>query len=165
MANAVVIPIRRDMPTRMSALTSSGALDYAVRFAESLESLMPVPIARKTPGILHISQVRAQRMRKAKLPEEAALLTEYTDWQVAYSSSISENASRLRGAMWAHNELRKHPEDPRATQLAGDVYAILASRWGVHDVPTDKAECDQLARETALSMARADLRTPEEMEG
>lgn len=134
----------------------------ALKAAADIKCFEPAPIAPKPPHLMGITHRAHVDLRKANRPEDADILRDFTSWQIEYSVSVCDNASRLRGAMWCYRELLTH-EDEEAQALAAEVLGVLQARWGLYDVPTDRTLCDQIARETALTLARAETRRPKEL--
>jgi hypothetical protein len=85
----------------------------------------------------------------------SSVLAEWNAWQVAYSTAVAINRSRLRGALWAHRELGNHADDEAAQLFREKLGTFLGKEWGAHVIPTDMRECDQLAEMTASTIAKA----------
>ena len=155
-------PVRASVLASKShtSLSKKQPLDLAIVAARRPESLKPVPIAQRPPHLLRLSSCKVGELRNSGT--DADLVGEYTQWQLDYSNSIAENGSRLRGALWCHRVLASHPEHEAASELLKSITLLLGEEWGVYDVPFDRERCDQIARETAYSMAKVELRRPEE---
>lgn len=146
----------------VGAVAKRSSRSMAMETAKERWCIEPVPIAPKPPHLQRITHRAHVEMRKANRPEDADVIRDFWQWQFAYCLSINENASRLRGAQWCYRELICHA-DAEAQALAVEVLGVLKTRWGLYDVPMDRCECDRIARETALTMARAETRRPKEL--
>jgi hypothetical protein len=152
------MPDGSDRPVRISTLTKRSPLDLALLTTLTLHHLQPVPIPQRPAHLLRLSANRIAEIRRSGSEEDRFTIGEYTQWQLEYSTAVCENAKRLYGALWALRELANHPADPRVTEPIGRLVLMLGRDWGVHTIPETRQECDQLARETAQSMARVETR-------
>ena len=153
------MPDGSERPVRVSTLTKRSPLDLALLTTRTLFHLQPVPIPQRPAHLMRLSAPRIAELRKSTSDEDRYTIGEYTQWQLDYSTAITENTKRLYGALWALRELANHPnEAERVTESIGRLVLMLSNDWGVHEIPETRQECDQLARETAQSMARVETR-------
>lgn len=143
-------------PVRLGSLAKGAPKKYAVDTAKKgLDACRPVPIAQLPASLWHMNPTRMAELKKSTEDSDRETVAAWNEWQLAYSSSITENGNRLRGALWCYRELSKHTD---CAELKEKVRALLGQEWGVYAIPEDRCECDQIARETAQSMARVETR-------
>lgn len=150
---------------RIGDLAKQTPLKLAKKTAsEYLDSCQPIEIPQRPPMLRHMNRARIDEQRSALKDQYDALVQMWNVWQQAYSSAILDNTNRLRGALWVYRELDSHPMDAEALELRDKVHAVLKEDWGVYDVPASRFDCDELARMTAVTMARVETRRPEDRE-
>jgi hypothetical protein len=117
------------------------------------ECLGKVAVPKRPPAIADMTPDRIEALKGNAVYSD--LRAQWNAWQCAYSLAIADNRARLRGALWAHRELAKEPEDTEAMASKKKLEVYLAKEWGCFAPPSDRIEAAQLADDAAMTHARA----------
>jgi hypothetical protein len=141
-------------PISFGHLRNRSMLRMAIDTVRDREQcLAKLQIPQRPPMIADMTPAKIDALKGNAV--YADLRTAWNNWQVAYSTAIADNRARLRGALWAHRELAKEPENAEAKEAKRKLEVYLAKEWGCFSPPSDRLECAQLADDTAMTHARA----------
>ena len=145
---------------KLGEMSKVSRRDLAVRSVSEfrMAALIPVALPHRPSGV---TDTLEDKFRKEGNPGggQSELWVTWHEWLLARSSGLTDNLSRLRGALSMLAALRAvaaaDPSDLVARECGVELRAMLREVWGIHDdIPDGFAARSEVARKRIDQLAR-----------